>query len=294
MDRETGGVTVWTQNAVGNSEDERSSYHSVHDRLEFAHKEYGQAEYNARLMANAAEGLFGDVGAGRGAVNWFGDGKVAFANAWFPGPLTHPYPAVSNCRTETALAGNPQLPVVGLPDCAGPSSAFDQVGVDPPVPTSVDPGISPDQLKALGIPVPDNYGALAYTGLEEDLSVHLQAFRIGDILFTVCSCEQWADQAQNIKSRTDRVAGDEWAGFDFASYRGLDDTGTDCFERRRSTAPPGPARIPRPRGRRRATRSATARGRAPTRRPSACSRATHSRTPAATPQATPRCATRGS
>ncbi len=231
MDRETGGVTVWTQNAVGNSEDERSSYHSVHDRLEFAHKEYGQAEYNARLMANAAEGLFGEIGAGRGAVSWFGDGKVAFANAWFPGPLTHPYPAVSNCRTQTALAGNPQLPIVGLPDCAGPSSAFDQVGVEPPVPTSLDPGVSPDQLKALGIPVPDNYGALAYTGLEEDLSVHLQAFRIGDILFTVCSCEQWADQAQNIKSRTDRVAGDEWAGFDYASYRGLDDTGTECFQR---------------------------------------------------------------
>ena len=34
-----------------------------------------------------------------------------------------------------------------------------------------------------------------YTGLEEDLGVHLQAFRLGDILFTVCSCEQWADQA---------------------------------------------------------------------------------------------------
>jgi hypothetical protein len=221
MDRETGGVTVWTQNAVGNSEDERSSYHSVHDRLEFAHKEYGQAEYNARLMANAAEGLVGDIGAGRGAVNWFADGSVAFANAWYPGPLTHPYPSVSNCRTETALAGNPQLPIVGLPDCQGP-----------PVPSPVDPGISPDQLKALGIPVPDNYGALAYTGLEEDLSVHLQAFRIGDILFTVCSCEQWADQAQNIKTRTDRVAGNEWAGFDYASYRGLDDTGMECFELR--------------------------------------------------------------
>src|SRR3954463_11422312 len=100
MDRETGGVTVWTQNAVGNSEDERSSYHSVHERLEFAHKEYGQAEYNARLMANAAEGLFGDIGAGRGAVGWFGDGKVAFANAWFPGPLTPPYPAGSHRRTR--------------------------------------------------------------------------------------------------------------------------------------------------------------------------------------------------
>jgi hypothetical protein len=232
LDRETGGVTVWTQNAVGNSEDERNSYHSVHQRLWFSHKEYGQAEYNARLMANAAEGLVADIGAGRGTVRWFGDGKVAFANAWFPGPLTHPYPAVSNCRTDTALGGDPQLPVVGLPDCAGPGSAFDQVGMAPPVPAKVDPGISEAQLKALGIPVPDNYGALSYTALEEDLSVHLQAFRIGDILFTVCSCEQWADQAQNIKSRTNRTAGDEWAGFDFATYRGLDDTGMECFQLR--------------------------------------------------------------
>jgi hypothetical protein len=231
MDREKGGVTIWTQNAVGNSEDERNTYHSVHQRLIFDHREYGQAEYNARLMANAAGGLFDDIGAGHGAVNWFADGKLAFDNEWFPGPLTHPYPAVSNCRTETALAGNPQLPIVGLPDCAGPSSAFDQVGMQPPPTPPIDPGITPEQLKRLGIPVPDNYGALAYTGLEEDLSVHLQAFRIGDILFTVCSCEQWADQARNIKSRTDRVAGDEWAGFDYASYRGLDDTGVECFER---------------------------------------------------------------
>ena len=80
MDREKGGVTIWTQNAVGNSEDERNTYHSVHQRLIFDHREYGQAEYNARLMANAAEGLFDDIGAGHGAVNWFADGKVAFDN----------------------------------------------------------------------------------------------------------------------------------------------------------------------------------------------------------------------
>ena len=43
--------------------------------------------------------------------------------------------------------------------------------------------------------MPENYSAPAYTGLEEDVGVHLQAFRVGAILFTVCSCEQWADQA---------------------------------------------------------------------------------------------------
>ena len=45
--------------------------------------------------------------------------------------------------------------------------------------------------------------------------MHLQAFRIGDILFTVCSCEQWADQSRNIKTRTDRVAGNEHLGYDW-------------------------------------------------------------------------------
>ena len=50
-------------------------------------------------------------------------------------------------------------------------------------------------------------GALATPALEEDLGVHMQAFRLGDILFTVCSCEQWVDQAYNIKTRTDTHAG---------------------------------------------------------------------------------------
>ena len=57
----------------------------------------------------------------------------------------------------------------------------------------------------------------SYTGLEEDVSVHLQAFRLGDILFTVCSCEQWFDQSRNIKTRTDKVQGNEHHGYDWAA-----------------------------------------------------------------------------
>jgi len=230
LDRETGALTVFTQNAVGTSENERGAYHSIHDRFYFDHRQYGQAEYNAALIARRALGLWRVVGAGRGRVPFFAEGPVAIADRWFPGPLTHPFPTVSNCRTDQVLAGNPQLPLVGLPDCAGPRSLFGEVGLTPPPQTAQRPGPTLDDIKRLGIPIPDNYGASSYTGLEEDVSVHLQAFRIGPILFTVCSCEQWADQAKNIKSRTDRVADNAWMGFDWATYRGLDDTGMECFE----------------------------------------------------------------
>ena len=230
LDRETGALTLFTQNAVGNSENERGAYHSIHDRYYFDHRQYGQAEYNAALIARRVLGLWRVIGAGRGRVPFFASGPVAIADHWFPGPLTHPFPTVSNCRTDQILAGNPQLPLVGLPDCAGPRSLFGEVGLTAPPQTAQRPGPTLEDIKALGIPIPDNYGALSYTGLEEDVSVHLQAFRIGDILFTVCSCEQWADQSQNIKSRTDRVAGNEWMGFDWTSYRGLDSTGAVCFE----------------------------------------------------------------
>jgi hypothetical protein len=53
VDRETGALTIFTQGAVGTAEPERSTYHDVHERLEFSHREYAQAEYGARLMANA-------------------------------------------------------------------------------------------------------------------------------------------------------------------------------------------------------------------------------------------------
>ncbi len=44
--------------------------------------------------------------------------------------------------------------------------------------------------------------------------MHLQAFRLGDVLFTVCACEQWVEQSYNIKTRTDRTPGNEWLGYD--------------------------------------------------------------------------------
>jgi hypothetical protein len=209
--RETGATLIFSQGSVGTAEPERSTYHSIHERLEFTHREYAQAEYGARLMADAVIGGWNDVAAETpetaGRFVPFGDAfGVKVFDRFFPGPLSHPLPTVSNCRTDTALAGNPQAPILGLPDCTGPGNVL-----------PVDPGVRTDTLEAAGVPVPENYSAVSYTGLEEDIGVHLQAVKMGDLLVTVCSCEQWKDQSYNIKSRTERsfpIA--EWLGFDWS------------------------------------------------------------------------------
>jgi hypothetical protein len=228
-DDATGAVTIFTQNAVGTSEPERSSYHPVQERLEFPHKEYGQAEFGARLMSATVVDTWRDIAEGtpesptrfvapRGD---FEPGEVAFDDRWFPGPVTHPYPGVSNCRSDPAFQGDPRVPLVGLPDCESLQDALDGLpgpGPSDLPPSPVDPGLDTDDFQRQGIPVPENYTAPSYTGLQEDINVHLQAFRIGDIFFPVCSCEQWADQSRNIETRTDQVAGNEYLGYDWKEH----------------------------------------------------------------------------
>ena len=253
IDRGTGATTIFTQNSVGGAEPERSSYHHFRERQEFTHREYSSGEFAAKQMADAVIDTTNDIAAGTPDERYadryvapFSDGKVQFEDRWFPGPLTHPYPAVSSCRTNKNFSNvtDPQLPVVGLPDCAGPSRAFDEIGMDYPVPPLDFPGVNQETLKAAGIPVPDNYGAPSFTGLEENMDVHLQAFRIGEILFTVCACEQFADQSYNIKSRTDRVANNETApgtpnlGYDWSERCTRNPDGTwACPDPRRECNP---------------------------------------------------------
>jgi hypothetical protein len=143
---------------------------------------------------------------------------VAVEDRFYPGPFSHPYPSAQNCRTDPALAGD--VRIGGVPSCESVSSGigalFGLAGVDaPPVPdvAGANPGLSAAQL---GPFLPDNVSAPSYTVLQEDVSVHLQAIRLGDILFTVCSCEQWADQSRNIKTRTNERQGDEYVGYDWS------------------------------------------------------------------------------
>jgi hypothetical protein len=228
-DRATNALTIWTQGAVGTSEPERSTYHSIHERLEFSHRDYAQAEYGARLMSDAIVGVWGDIAAGEPDdpsrfVPFDTDFPVAFSDRWYPGPLSHPYPGVSNCRTDSGLAGDPLLPIVGLPDCQGVeqglNSLSDLLGLPPPPDAPIppiDPGLSTDDFQSRGIPVPENYSAPSYTGLQEDIDVHLQGIRLGEIYLPVCSCEQWFDQSKNIETRTDTIAGNEYLGYDWGA-----------------------------------------------------------------------------
>ena len=73
------------------------------------------------------------------------------------------------------------------------------------------PGFSPE------VPIPSSTTAPSYGALQESFDVHLQAMRLGDILVTVCSCEQWKDQSRNIRSRTNTAQGDQYLGYDWSS-----------------------------------------------------------------------------
>ncbi|HEX4732960.1 MAG TPA: neutral/alkaline non-lysosomal ceramidase N-terminal domain-containing protein [Thermoleophilaceae bacterium] len=230
IDRTVGGVSILTQNATGTSEVEEDRWHPIHDRELFNHAQYNQMEWGARQLADAVIGAVRDIRAQRPNpddhptpyggtsyhdrfVPWMSKFPVAMDDRWFPGPVSHPYPGVSSCRTDPALQGNPRLPVVGLPDCqdvpAGDSLApvISQLG-------PAFPGLSTDTFEQLGLPVPENYSFPSQGALEDTMGVHMQAFRLGDILFTVCSCEQWVEQSYNIKTRTDSRPDNEYLGYD--------------------------------------------------------------------------------
>ena len=228
VDRETGATTIFTQGAVGTAEPERSTYHDMHERLEFTHRDYAQAEYAARLIADEVVDTCDDIAAGTPEERLvpFDDrhARARWPTGGTPGPLSHPYPD----RLELPLRRTRRCPVAGpagLP--ARPAHR--------PGRRAVDPGCT-DDSRTLGIPVPENYRRPSYGALEENVSVHLQAVRLGEILFTMCSCEQWADQARNIKTRTDKVAGNQYDGYDWAEH--CEQTGDDwsCVDPRTSAA----------------------------------------------------------
>ena len=229
VDRTVGGVTIFTQNATGTSEVEEDRWHDVHDRQLFNHAQYAQMEWGARQLADAVIGAVRDIREQRPNsddtptpyggtsyrdrfIPWMSRFPVAIEDRWFPGPVSHPYPGVSNCRTDGALGGNPRIPVIGLPDCTeAPLAKTLSPATDP---LGGFPGITTDTLAELGIPVPENYSVPSTGSLQDTAGVHMQAFRLGDILFPICSCEQWVDQSLNIKTRTDTKPGNEYLGYD--------------------------------------------------------------------------------
>ena len=227
VDRTVGGITIFTQNATGNSEIEQETYHGIEEREAFDHTQYNQMEWAARQLADAVIGNVRDIEAGRPNaddtshfgmtsyhdrfIGWTSHFPVAVEDHWFPGPVSHPYPGVNSCRTDPALGLNPRVGTAA--DCSDVPIGESAQPLTGALPFSA-PAVTTDTFEALGIPFPENVSTPSNAALEDTYGVHLQAIRLGDLLLTICSCEQWTDQAYNIKTRTDRVPGNEWLGYD--------------------------------------------------------------------------------
>jgi hypothetical protein len=196
VDRATGSTMLFSQGDVGSSEGpygDRAGREQLPDGVwrEWAHMGFAQMERGAHYLSEDVLKAWRAIGDGAPGVvvPMSSNFEVGVAENWVPGPLSHPYPSVSNCRSETTVNGRPGAPVLGLPDCER-----SPVGPDAPI---------YEALKATGMPVPEHYDAPAYGGVEENNRIHLQAVRLGDVLLASCSCEAQVDLILNLKSRTD-------------------------------------------------------------------------------------------
>lgn len=219
-ERGTGPVVAWSQGGLGDVEPDQSQ---VTADAEYWRRDFAQAERMSRDITAAVLATWADVAAGtpdvaEKFVPFTTDPQVAMTAERFAGPLTHPVPTVSNCRTE-----RPGVPIAGLPDCRR---------VDPPPGYGVTAGL----LRDAGLPVPDNYGAPAYTAVQETLTIHLQALRVGDILLATCPCEPITDMVLNFKSRADALTGNQHLGFEWECRDGGDQAACD-FRQVSSQAP---------------------------------------------------------
>jgi hypothetical protein len=217
VDRGTGAPVVFSQGAVGSAEGPyehaypKGQAPSAYDGPDpvpafWAHAGYAQAERGAHLLALRVLDAWRTVSFQRDPV-------VRMLTHWVAGPLSHPYPGVSNCRTGPTADGDPGAPVLGLPDCQRASSAFGQT-----LPT---PALY-DSLRAAGLPVPASYDAPAFGAVEENLRLKLQAVRIGDVLLASCACEPQSDLVKALETRTDTVQGNRWNGMDYAVQAAVD------------------------------------------------------------------------
>lgn len=203
---DTGSALLFSQGDVGSAEGPYTGWNR--GRMEdgtlvaWAHVGYAQAERGARLLADSVVEAYEAIGQGDAIVPFSTDVPVAIDSRWIPGPVSHPYPSVSNCRTQRTAQGDPGAPVVGLPDCgrAGNPSRTDLVW---------------DNLKAHGIPVPEHYDAPAFGAVEENLRIRLQAVKLGDVLLASCACEAQVDLILNLETRANDVVGDVWDGYDW-------------------------------------------------------------------------------
>ena len=207
---------VWSQGDVGSAE---GPYFGDNDTLPddvvraWAHVGHAQTERGARYLADSIIGAYDEIGRGEGLVPMSNDFVVDGAEAWVPGPVSHPYASVSNCRTEPAVEGNPGSPILGLPDCErrGDTDQDDQTW---------------EMLKAMGIPLPEHYDAPSWAAVQENQRLRLQAFRLGEVVLASCSCEAQMDLILNFESRADDVEGNIFDGYEYPCTQNGDTTWT--------------------------------------------------------------------
>ncbi|HET6816108.1 MAG TPA: hypothetical protein VFH66_02645 [Mycobacteriales bacterium] len=215
VDRATGVPVVFSQGSVGSAEGPYDRYGDHTPTTTdggdtvykiWAHENFAQAERGTHLLAEKVVDAWNAIGNGDPSVQvpYETNPVVDMLTHWVAGPLSHPYPSVGNCRTQNSVDGDPGVPAAGLPDC--------QRG-------GLGQQTSPlyENLKKAGLPLPDNYDATAFTGVEENLRIKLQAVRIGDTLLASCSCEAQSDLIKNLESRTDATTGNIYDGFDYAN-----------------------------------------------------------------------------
>lgn len=211
VDRETGSTLIFTQGDVGSAEGPYEHWNGGQmERMAdgvyraWAHMGFAQMERGARYFADAVVQGWNEIGNGGGTVPLTSDFPVRVYDRWTPGPVSHPYPSLSNCRTESTIEGNPGIPAGE--DCEHPR------GKDDPTVRIM------EQFKEAGVPLPDHYDNYAHLLLEENNRIHLQAVRLGDVILASCSCEAQVDLILNLESRLDDVQGNIWDGYDWGAH----------------------------------------------------------------------------
>ena len=207
VERATGSPVVFGQGDVGSAESGPAHPYEFPEGIprQWNDSGYLQVERGGYLLAQDVVKAYEMIGQGDAIVPFDDDFDVAAGNYWAPGPYSHPYPSVSNCRSEPTAKGNTGVPIVGLPDC-------ERFGGNP---FGGQLGQIWDLMQGEGFPLPGHYDAPAFTGVEENLRLHLQAFKLGEVILLSCACEAQVDLILNLETRVDEEQGNVWLGYDW-------------------------------------------------------------------------------
>ena len=209
VERDLGAPLIFGQGDVGSAEGPYLGGDSVQmaDGVyrAWAHVGHAQTERGARYLADSVVQAWTEIGQDKGLVDFTTDFPVAAMTRFLPGPVSHPYPSVSNCRTETTAEGGPGTPVAGLPDCERGPFGSDKANM------------LWEDLKGHGLPLPEHYDAPSFAAVEENARIKAQVFRLGEVLLASCSCEAQVDLILNLESRLDNVPGNIFDGYDWGS-----------------------------------------------------------------------------